>query len=391
MGGRGLRWGPGSSAPSWAGWAGRLAVVLLAGCLIAVGIGRSTAGAATPPLGGVTGVTAGYNVLWESDFERQVELNYIAQTGAKWFGMDVDWNAVQPKRGVFNWGPIDKVVREARARGLEIIGTLAYSPRWAVPASCPAGSTHCLPARPQEYARFAVRAVQRYGITSPNAGLRGSIRTWQIWNEANHVPFVNPRVDPAFYTLMLKTTYKAVKAVDPWTRILAAGTAPAGDDPSGRDMSPVSFLNAIYANGGAGYFDAFAHHPSSFPCSPLYSASWNAFGQTAAIYFTMAAHGDGAKKIWGTEAGAPTGADVGTCPSNAGVSVTEATQAAFVHDYLWGWNTTFKAFTGPLIWYMARDAGTNPWVYDDHFGLLHRNFTVKPSYLVFAAMMKSGG
>ncbi len=387
----GLRRGWGRSTRSLTRFARRLTVALLASCLMVVGIGRSTAGAATPPLGGVTGMTAGYNVLWESDFERQAELNYIAATGAKWFGMDIDWNAVQPKRGVWNWAPIDRVVREARARGLDIIGTLAYSPRWAVPATCPAGSTHCLPARAQDYARFAVRAVQRYGVRSANAGLRGSIRTWQIWNEANHVPFVNPKVDPAFYTLMLKTTYKAVKSVDAWTRILAGGTAPAGDDPLGRDMSPVSFLNAIYANGGAGSFDAFAHHPSSFPCSPLYAAPWNAFGQTAAIFFTMAAHGDGAKKVWGTEAGAPTGADVGTCPSNAGVSVTEAAQVQSVHDYLWGWNTLFKAFTGPLIWYQIRDAGTNPWVYDDHFGLLRRNFTAKPSYQTFAAMMKSGG
>ena len=32
----------------------------------------------------------------------------------------------------------------------------------------------------------------------------------------------------------------------------------------------------------------------------------------------MAYNGDGAKKIWGTETGAPTGADVGSCTANAG-------------------------------------------------------------------------
>ena len=68
---------------------------------------------------------------------------------------------------------------------------------------------------------------------------------------------------------MLKRAYVEIKAVDPTATVLAGGTAPAPDDPSGRDMSPVTFLRNIYANGGKGYFDAFAHHPYSFPCSPL--------------------------------------------------------------------------------------------------------------------------
>jgi hypothetical protein len=370
---------------------GRLAVVVLLGCLVGVAAGRTTAGAATPPLGPVTGMTAGWTVLWESDSERLAELNMIAATGAKWFGMDIDWNSIQPKRGVWNWGPTDRVVREARARGLNIIGTLAYSPRWAVPASCPLGTTHCLPARAEDFARFAVRAVQRYGMTSPLPGLHASILNWQVWNEPNHVPFVNPTVDPALYTQILKTTYLRVKAVDIWTRILAGGTAPAPNDPYGRDMGPVAFLNAIYANGGKGYFDAFAHHPYSFPCSPLYAAPWNAFGQTAEIYYSMVVHGDGAKKIWGTETGSPTGGDLGPCPSNAGVSVTEPVQALHLQQYLWGWNTLFKAFTGPLLFHQIRDAGTNPWLRDDNFGLLHRNLTPKPAYTVFTNMMKFGG
>ena len=153
-------------------------------------------------------------------------------------------------------------------------------------------------------------------------------------------------------------------------------------------MGPVSFLKAIYAYGGRGYFDAFAHHPYSFPCSPLYEAPWNAFGQTAAIFYTMAANGDGAKKVWGTEVGSPTGADLGPCPSNAGVSVTEAVQALHVHHYLYGWTVTFQAFTGPLIFYSIRNNGTNPWVRDDNFGLLRRDFSPKPSYQVFSALMK---
>ena len=230
----------------------------------------------------------------------------------------------------------------------------------------------------------------RYGRASPIPELRGSITTWQIWNEANHGPFVEPHVDPVKYTQMLQRSYALIKGADFWTTVLAGGTAPAPDDPSGRDMSPAAFLRAMYWSGAKGSFDAFAHHPYSFPCSPLYEAPWNAFGHTAVLYLTMAMHGDGAKKIWGTEVGAPTGGDLGPCPSNAGVSVTEAQQAWWVHEYLYGWTVRFKAFTGPLIFFTIRDLGTNPWVRDHNFGLMRRNFSAKPSFQVFTALMRGG-
>ena len=359
-------------------------------CLGVTAVGRSTADAATP-LGPRAGVTAGWNIVWLSDFERQVELNHIAATGAKWFGMDIDWNAVQPRRNVWNWGPFDTVVRQARARRTpdrRNPGVLTEVGR----ARFVSGGYHpLLPGEPRRLRPVRSReAAERYGNASPIAALRGSITTWQIWNEPNHYPFVQPKVDVAFYTEMLKQSYVAIHRADFWTTVLAGGTAPAPDDPSGRDMSPNTFLSNIYALGGQKYFDAFAHHPSSFPCSPLYEAPWNAFGHTAVMYLTMVRNGDAKKKIWGTEAGAPTGADLGTCPSNAGVSVTEPVQAWFVHDYLWGWTVKFGAFTGPLIWFSIRDLGTNKWVRDENFGLLRRDFTAKPSYQVFTAMMKGG-
>ena len=124
---------------------------------------------------------------------------------------------------------------------------------------------------------------------------------------------MQPTVDVRAYTAMLKRAYVEIKAADPLATVIAGGTSPAGNDPAGRDMAPVRFLGQIYANGGRGFFDAFAHHPYSFPCSPLTNASWNAFTQTRYLHTVMAQNGDGGKKIWGTEAGAPTANNVGTC------------------------------------------------------------------------------
>jgi hypothetical protein len=224
--------------------------------------------------------------------------------------------------------------------------------------------------------------VNRYGANSSVTAFRGSVKVWQIWNEANHYPFVQPTVDVAGYTAMLRQAYLSIKATDNGATVLAGATSPAGDDPSGRDMAPVTFLRGIYAYGGGGYFDAFSHHPYTYPDSPLVDAPWNAFTQTARLHQVMVEHGDGAKKIWGTESGAGTG----TGPK----SVSAARQAQLLHDYYAGWNGAYRGFTGPLLWFTVRDASSNTGVVTDNFGILRRDFQVKPSRAALVAVLHGG-
>ncbi len=341
-------------------------------------------------LGERAGINPGSAILWETPDNQRRMIQAVADTGARWISVDIDWNSIQNGGpDSWWWDATDRVVSEARARGLKVMGGLAYTPAWARPDSCPAGTDKCLPASPEYFADFARAAAQRYGSSSSITNLRGSISAWQIWNEPNHYPFVQPTVDVVAYTTLLKRAYVEIKGVDSAATVLAGATAPAPDDPSGRDMSPVTFMQGIYRNGGKGFFDAFSHHPYSFPCNPLTTASWNAFTQTRYLHDLMVQNGDGAKKIWGTEAGAPTGADVGTCTSgHAGRSVSEATQSQFVADYFQGWFGNYASFTGPLFWFQIRDNGTNRNAVDDNLGLLHRDFTQKPAYRTFQRLVR---
>jgi hypothetical protein len=345
------------------------------------------------PIAQKTGITGGSSILWASDAERTRLLDAIAATGARWFTLDIDWNSIQAGGATsFWWDATDRLVIQARARGLRLIGIVAYTPTWARPADCPPGTNKCLPASPEYFANFARALADRYGTLSTNATFRNSITVWQVWNEPNHYPFVQPTVDAAKYTNLLKRAYVSFKAGDPASTVLAGGTAPAPDDTyTHRDMAPLTFLRKIYQYGGQGFFDAFAHHPYSFPCNPIRdAASWNAFTQTKYLRDLMVQNGDGTKRIWGTESGAPTGQNTGPCVSGPNVSVTEAQQAQWVADYFTGWHQDWGAWTGPLIWYQIRDNGTNPTFFEDHMGLLRRDYSEKPAYRTFKQLILGG-
>jgi hypothetical protein len=328
------------------------------------------------------GFNPGSGILWMDDAERRRELDAMAATGAKWIALDFDWNSIQGDGpNSFRWDrSTDTVVRQAHERGLNIIGTLAYSPPWARRAAC-ANTSHCFPNDMGAFARFAEASARRYGTNALDPTLRNTVRVWQIWNEPNHYPFVQPTVDVAGYTTMLRNAYVSLKRADPGSTVLAGATSPAADEANGRNMSPMSFLLGIYEHGGGGFFDALSHHPYTFPYSPVDEAPWNAFTQTRTLHDIMTVHGDGAKKIWATESGAGTGTNT--------KAVSAARQAQILRDYFTLWNGGYRDFTGPLLWFSVRDAGTDPASIYDNFGILAHDFSPKPARDVLVALLRN--
>ena len=261
--------------------------------------------ASGPQVSSRAGMSAGAQVLWESDAQQDADFAAIANAGARWLALDVDWNSIQGDGPLsFRWDrAMDRAVCGPAAHGLTILGIAAYSPPWARPANCPSGTTHCLPADPNAFGRFMAAAAQRYGSNSSIAALRGSITSWQIWNEPNHQEFAQPKPSPSQYTAMLKSAYVSIKSVDPTATVVTGGTAPAPDAADGTEYTPETWLRALYSNGARGFFDAVGHHPYAFPVNPLEPHPWNAYTQVAVLHVVMTAAGDGNKKIWGTEMG----------------------------------------------------------------------------------------
>jgi hypothetical protein len=281
---------------------------------------------------------------------------------------DLSWEVVQPSGpDTWHWDGADRAIAAARARGLEVLPILAYTPAWARPA----GTTdkHA-PADVGAFARFAAQAVARYAPQGVHA--------WEIWNEENVSAFWRPAPDPQAYARLLGAASAAVKAIDPGATVLVGGLASAGPTldwqaPNGSEISPWRFLRSLYELGAAGTFDAVADHPyAALPQAPDADLAGNSFRNVADLHALMASFGDGGKRIWATE----TGAYTGTAPG----AVSEATQADYVSRYLRAWRAW--DFTGPLFFYSLRDLGTNLRDREQNWGFLGVDRRAKPALQV---------
>ena len=129
----------------------------------------------------------------------------------------------------------------------------------------------------------------------------------EVWNEPNlDFQWNYQPVDPARYTEMVKRAYDGAKAGDPHILIVAGSLAPTGGTGDGRAMNDVTFLEAMYAAGVQGHFDAVSIHNYGFG-GPPEDKTWGSgilnFRRAEDIHDVIVAHGDGDIPVWGTEFG----------------------------------------------------------------------------------------
>jgi hypothetical protein len=155
----------------------------------------------------------------------------------------VPWKYVEPAKGQYDWSSMDIIVNQAAARNMGVLAAVNTTPLWVDPSDT-SGAAHPLPA---DFTAFMSAFATRYGST---------VSAYEIWNEPNYIQFYDP-VDPVAYTALLKSVYPALKAIDPTATIVAAGLGHSAT--SGNvAMSPVEFVQDMYAAGAKGYFDALA-------------------------------------------------------------------------------------------------------------------------------------
>jgi polysaccharide biosynthesis protein PslG len=333
---------------------------------------RRRASPAIPSRADLFGVAAGGAIHNEDPVTLGRDLSAIQRLHAAWLRVDLNWATIQDHGPAsYNWAPIDRVVQGATARGLKVLGTIVFTPGWARPG----GTAATYGPDPAQYAAFAATAARHYAALG--------VHSYEVWNEPNQSGAWAPRPNPAAYTQLLKAAYPAIKGADPKATVLTGGTGPAPND--GTQIAPLDFLNAVYANGGGGFFDAVAHHPYTFPAYPGAAQPWSPwyqmYGTAPSLRSLMIAHGDGAKRIWATEFGAPTNGPGGSY-------VSEAMQATMVKKAIAAWRR--YSWAGPLFFFQGRDLSSDHDSRDNFFGFLRHDFSPKPAFAAYQAAVSGG-
>lgn len=289
------------------------------------------------------------------------ELAEIRRVGATRIRFDVDWSAIEPVRGKYDWTRIDFLVNAIAEARLTPLALLTYAPKWAqVPGV--SGDSHGAPANPGDFAEFARHAVERYGSV---------IQQWEIWNEPNLDIFWAPTPDAAAYADLVRVTSAAIKAAQPNATVVVGALSSGADSNSG-EVDPVTFVEQMYAAGAHGTFDALSVHPYTFPAMPTDPDpnGTNTFRKIPRLHEIMVKRGDGDKNIWITEFGAPTGTSRGAL-TQLGQADTLSIGVAAARSL---------GYVPAIFIYSMRDSGADAADLYQNFGLMTKAFVPKRAY-----------
>jgi hypothetical protein len=277
------------------------------------------------------GFTSHTNYLSEDEGGRYLE--QATSIGVRWFREDFWWSVLEPRRGEFDWRPSDALMRNAARHGANVVAIAGYAPGWA---SGHPESDKYPPRDPQDYARFCVAIVDRYGergsFWAENRSLRPApVRAIELWNEPWYWAFWGPDADPAAYASLVRAAAPAIKAAQRDMKVLISGDLHTGY----RDGRENSWLNGwlsqlLKQELPMDAVDGWSIHPYSGNRGPYqstidgfadqrYATQW-LFEQLPLIRDMTAAAGK-FKPLWPTEFGWTTGGEV-----------TEEEQARFVRE-----------------------------------------------------------
>ena len=192
----------------------------------------------------------------------------------------LDWAEINSSSGVYQFQDLDAFVQLNQARGAEVIYTFGRTPQWASSkpeAPGPYGPGQCAP--PAD-----LRNWDNY-VTAIASHVGPRITYWELWNEPQ---------DPNYYcgdmqTLltMAEHAYRIIKSINPAAQIITP-TGTASDGPA--------WLDAYLSKGGGDYADIISFHGYC-------DTEAESINPVVARYEkVIAAHGQGSKPLWDTEA-----------------------------------------------------------------------------------------
>jgi len=309
----------------------------------------------------------GVNIHAPQGAELAAELDRLKAAGIGWVRIDFVWAAVEPQKGRYNWKGYDAIAAAAKARGIQVYATLAYTPAWATDGPELTG----VPRNPDDWRRICFRAAKRY---------RGRINYWGMWNEPNLPQFWAGSRDQ-YIDVILKTGADAIHTGNPAARVggpdlahLTAGDADWYDWLRQTLLQAGDRLDVIthhlYDNDGNRDVTSklddgtlFGDHPSR----------WNLIPPS--VREVLESTGWQAKPFWLTETG---------WESNR---VGESRQAGYYAGLLDDWLTGRggRDWVSKIFFYELKDGGDPAY----SWGILRPDGSAKPAFDAFQGFIRS--
>jgi hypothetical protein len=301
-----------------------------------------------------------------------------------WVRIFVNWPAAEPYgRGGYERAYLSGLQREAaayEARGVNVLLVPHTTPGWA---AGPLGPGTAPPADPATYGEFAAELMR--SVPAADA--------IELWNEPDSDLFWRGAPDPAGYAALLRATYPRVKAARPDVTVVSGGLV----------GNHYEFLQAVYAAGGGGAFDAVGVHtdtaclltsPAGFYREPNGRVGRYSFTGYREVHDVMTANGDGAKGVWMTEIGWNTGSRKprscrdGAVAGTRAEGVDERTQARFL-------TLAYRCLAADpyvhvALWFSLQDVGRGAG-YGDHPGLIRPGGKRKKAFRAMRLVRNGAG
>ena len=162
------------------------------------------------------------------------------------------WDPSDPADPNYTWSAFDASVRDATARGLQVLVTVAGAPSWAQGQPADEGAQARTP-DPVAFGLFAHALASRY--SGSFEGLP-RIRYFEAWNEPNLTTYLEPQlvddkpVAAILYRQMVNEFARAVHSVHRDNLVVAGSLAPFRDSTpevqdQDQDWGPLSFMRAL--------------------------------------------------------------------------------------------------------------------------------------------------
>jgi hypothetical protein len=273
------------------------------------------------------------------------QLDRLCAMGATWVRLNLDWELIQPKPGVWDFRRADAAIAAAENAGMKIYACLLYSPRWASSS----GKPNAVP-RPEAWEAYVRTVARRYGTR---------VAAYGIWNEPNLDDYWTGNARDYVQVLLLPASAiihreaQGVLVAGPDLAHLVTATIPV----------PQFFLE-LQRYGGAEALDVISHHVygrEDFE-GKLSGAKFLGLTYRPGLKQMLVKAGLSHKDLWLTETGI-NAQDIGV------------QRQAQLLEAQWRLLATQKWVKKAFIYAWADDSGQ-----DSQWGLLDRQGAPKPAY-----------